>query len=654
MLVLPDDLAETLRHRLETALPDAQTLPRNPRSTLEPPRRETDSATRRALEAFETLSDSLRARSQNVLELEEKLGEGGMGVVHLATQLVLGRKVAVKMLRPDARGTSRVLDLLREAWTTGALEHPNVVPVYDVGTDEHGGPMVVLKRIEGLPWGEVMHDPATIASRFGANDPFEWNLRILVSVANALAFAHSRGIVHRDVKPENVMVGRFGEVYLLDWGLAVTMRDDDWRLPKASEATELAGTPSYMAPEMLGGQPERIGPRTDVYLLGAVLFEILTGEPPHDGPTMEAIFASVVLSEPKLGDAVAPEAARIVRRAMAREPDDRHGGIEELRAELEGFLEHRGSRALAARADVSRAALLAAIARDAPEDELYDALGECRFGYRAALASWAGNTEARDALAATLCAMAEHALATGDSHGAARLLRELPERPAELAGRVDAAERENVAAQERRAKLERELDPGPGARTRVYITAMMGALWVVVPAASELRGVPPTYGEMLLFLAVMLALLGGFGLWARDSLSKTLINRRASRTLLFVLFAQLVIDLAGASAGVPVPVTMALFPVLWSAALGTMSLWFEPRLWPSAIAGLCLAAFAMHYPTHVSGGIAVFDLAFVVNVAWAWLPREDLAVVEREFSRLVEAHGRRRRRRLSVVAPPRP
>jgi serine/threonine-protein kinase len=649
-----DSLDATVQARLETLSPEARTLPRGPRSTVEPSRHDTGDSTRRALDAFEAVSQSLRARSQDVLAIGDVIGEGGMGIVRRATQLVLGREVAVKTLRDGGRDRSRTLDLLREAWTTGALEHPNVVPVYDVGTDEHGGPMVVLKRIEGVAWSDVMHDPEAIHARFGAKDAREWNVRILISVTNALAFAHSRGVVHRDLKPENVMVGRFGEVYLLDWGLAVAMEGGDVRLPRAADANELAGTPAYMAPEMLGGQADRIGPRTDVYLCGAVLFEILRGEPPHDGPTMEALFASVARSEPRLGSSVPAEAARVVRRAMARDPEDRHPSVEALRADLEELLQHDGSRALAARADASRDELMQAIAADAPEDELYDRLGECRFGYRAALASWEGNADARAGLASALEAMAERALATGDPHGAARLVREHPSPSEWLVARVDKAVREREAEQQRLSALERELDPARGARTRVYIVAMMGALWVVVPAAGELRGEPPTYAEMLLFLAIMLALLSGFGAWAKESLGSTLVNRRASATLVFVLCAQALVDLAGWAADVPVRITMTAFPVLWAGILGAVSLWFEPRLWPSTGLALALVAFAMGFPRHISGGIAVFDLVFVANVAWAWLPREDLARAEGEVRRFVDARKRaidaRRRRLLRAVA----
>jgi serine/threonine-protein kinase len=382
-----------------------------------------------------------------------------------------------------------------------------------------------------------------------------------------------------------------------------------------------------------------------VYLLGAVLHEILTGDPPHDGPTMEAIVASVLLSEPRLPDSVPPEAARICRRAMSREHEDRHPSAEAFRAAIEDLLRHRGSHALSEGADASRARPEAAIAAGAPEDELYDLLGECRFGYRAALASWDGNAEARVGLSAALSAMAEHALVLGDPHGASRLVRELGDPPVELARRVVEAERAKDEEQRKLTALQRELDPGPGSRTRVVIAAAMGALWVSVPAATQLRDVEPTYGEMLGFLSAMVVLLGAFGLWARASLRATLINQRVARSLLFVLVAQAVMDVAGAWAGAPVRATMVMFPVLWSATLGTISIWFEPRFWPSAILGLALVAYAMRFPLYVSGGFAVFNLAFVINIAWAWLPRDDLARAEREVLRFVESrHGRRRRR----------
>jgi hypothetical protein len=176
----------------------------------------------------------------------ETIGQGGMGVVRLAEQVALGRRVAVKTLRPDRKSDQAAIDLLREAWVTGAVDHPNVVPVHDIGLDEDGSPVIVLKRIDGHSWAELMHDADRVRERFRVDDLLTWNLEILIQVLFALRFAHSRGIVHRDLKPDNVMIGDFGEVYLLDWGIALSLRDDPrpatWR-PRCSAATTRRRSP---------------------------------------------------------------------------------------------------------------------------------------------------------------------------------------------------------------------------------------------------------------------------------------------------------------------------------------------------------------------------------------------------------------------------
>jgi len=214
------------------------------------------------------------AASQSALVLREKLGEGGMAVVYVAVQTALGREVAVKTARDGDLDAARAL--VDEARITGALEHPNIVPVHDVGRDDQGRPLIVLKRIEGTPWSETI-----------ATAKLEWNLEQLVHVCRAVAFAHSRGILHRDLKPANVMVGEFGETYVLDWGIA---------LPVDSHNDEVAGTLAYMAPEMLAAEVLTV--RADVYLLGATLYEIVAGEPPHVAPSITASMLSIARSQP--------------------------------------------------------------------------------------------------------------------------------------------------------------------------------------------------------------------------------------------------------------------------------------------------------------------------------------------------------------------
>ena len=143
---------------------------------------------------------------------------------------------------------------------TGDLEHPNIVPIYDLGEDDKGVLFYAMKRVKGRPWDKVVGEKS-----------FDENLEIWMKVADAVAFAHSRGVVHRDLKPENVMLGDFGEVLLMDWGLAIVLDS-----PAAKKAG-MAGTPAYMPPEMAMGPVTRVGTPADIYLMGAILYEILTG-----------------------------------------------------------------------------------------------------------------------------------------------------------------------------------------------------------------------------------------------------------------------------------------------------------------------------------------------------------------------------------------
>src|SRR5690606_26042988 len=158
------------------------------------------------------------------LELLEVLGQGGMGIVRRARQRSLERDVAVKSLRPEIRGRATVDALLEEARIAARLDHPNVLPIHALGRDPAGRPLLVLKRCEGETRGALLRrsgHPFWSETRRWSRDPLARNLEILREVCDAVEYAHSRGVLHRDLKPDNVMVGRFGEVYLMDWGLAV-------------------------------------------------------------------------------------------------------------------------------------------------------------------------------------------------------------------------------------------------------------------------------------------------------------------------------------------------------------------------------------------------------------------------------------------------
>lgn len=615
-----DDLAATV------AATYAKTLVRNPRSTVEPPRPDSDDRTRKALAAWQALTAGPTSRNGR-LAIERTLGEGGMGVVRLAEQLSVGRKVAVKTLREGQDEKDAVLKLLREAWITGALEHPNIVPIYDVGVDANGGPQIVLKRIEGVAWRDVIIDPEQIERRFNADDALEWNLRILAQVSRAVHFAHARGILHRDLKPDNVMIGAFGEVYVLDWGIAVALRDDgSGRFPLAAESNDMAGTPVYMAPEMLGGEPQKLGVHTDVYLLGAILFEIIAGRPPHDEANMQAIISSVIVSEPKVPVDVAPELAQIVRRAMARDPEDRFGTADELRIAVEDYLRHRGSMQIAADATKSLTRLHSALAAGAQRRVLYNLLGECRFGYRAALVEFDDNEEARAGLRDALMAMARWELDQKDPDSAALIIDELDPQPRELLARLEEVRAERAIEAERVArlqKIEQDLDKGPGARTRVFIASILGALWIASPLVRHFSKNPlfrSHWGTLIIDVSQIVLILG-LGYWARESMLKTAVNRRLSAVMVITFVAQGILGLGLWQVGIDPQTIHWAHLFLWSLMLGVMAIFLEPGMWPSAVLTAVWFLVAAKRLEYLYLGMALVDTFIVANLLAVWSPR---------------------------------
>ena len=444
-----EQVAHTLRMNVPDFVDVSETIGQNPNSTIEPAQRaSSDMQGRRALEGLGARRDDRGITSG--LDMERTIGEGGMGIVRLATQRSLGRKVAVKTLRPSVRSEAATLRLLREAWVTGTLEHPNIVPVYDLGLDEDGSPIIVLKRIEGVEWGEVMRDAEVCRERYGAADLLEHNLRILVQLCNAVSLAHARGVLHRDLKPENVMIGSFGEVYLVDWGIAVSLTADvAGRLPLAVDQNEMAGTPCYMAPEMLGALG-KLSERTDVYLLGAILHEVLTGAPPHTG-TFKQIVGSILMSTFFYDAGVPKELAEIARRAMCREPEGRFESAEELRLRVEWYLRHRGSLAISAEASRRLDDMEALVASGVPlhsiHDQLYHLFAECRFGFRQALNASVDNETARLGLRRAIETVVRFELEREAPDAAAGALAELEDPPSDLVKRVKdarAAERKKM------------------------------------------------------------------------------------------------------------------------------------------------------------------------------------------------------------------
>lgn len=621
---MSDEIRRSVEARWSTIEPFAATIERDPRSTIAP---SAPGMATRDRAGVAMLHEIGQGGSQGLV-VERTLGQGGMGVVQLATQRSVGRKVAIKTTREvgDVRASGK---LLREAWITGALEHPNVVPVYDVAVSEAGAPLVVMKRIEGALWSDLVSDPGALRERFGVRDPLEWNLRTLVQVMNALVFAHDRGILHRDLKPENVMIGRFGEVYVLDWGLAVSLRDEsEGRLPLARDAVEMAGTPCYMAPEMLGGQAERLSERTDVYLLGAILYEIVSGSPPHRGTELMALVGSIVLSNPQLPPGVPSLLARAIVKAMAREPEQRHTSVAELRAEVEAYLLHRGSMRLADRA-VQIAGRLADELDDGRLDDeahrraVYAQFAECRFAFRAALGEWEGNEAARGGLAQIVLRLCEAELATGDPRSAATLLAELDHAPPALAARVRAEVEKRRDAEERLAAITRELDPTTGTRTRAFLGGVLGTVWTTVPFVAQWADRQGRFtNEVGLAGSVMIL---GFALalavWARDSMTKTEHNRRVLASVGVVLVAQVMLRTAGLIMHVSTDSGHLYSLFLWAISTAFIVIHVERRLLLPAVSfsvGFLLAAWRREWVYEIA---SVTNGILTLSAVWVWFPR---------------------------------
>ena len=335
---------------------------------------------------IETLGSG-ESDSRERYTLSHLYAKGGMGQVWLAHDAALGREIALKELRPDQAGNSEVCSrFLTEARVTAQLEHPGIVPVYELGETEP--PFYTMRFVKGGTLSQATRayhkdraagtaDPVGMVKLLGA----------FVGVCHALAYAHSRGVIHRDLKGQNIVMGDFGEVIVLDWGLAKRIEptagmapavpdslalaestapghaDADDTLPPeheprngtgsrprpgSSSGTErtvqgqLLGTPAYMAPEQAEGRQHQTDCRTDVYGLGAILYEILTGQPPFHARTTTELLKKVRQEPPRpprqINHQVAPALQAICLKALAKVPENRYASATELAQEVQRYL----------------------------------------------------------------------------------------------------------------------------------------------------------------------------------------------------------------------------------------------------------------------------------------------------------------------------
>ncbi len=291
-----------------------------------------------------------------------EMARGGSAVLRAGLDSVIGRMVAIKSLLPENKKDRRERRrLLREARVTAQLQHPNTVPVYDIGDDQEQGVYFVMKRISGENFFEVLKRIARGDEATAEAFPIQRRLDIVADACQALAYAHARGVIHRDFKPENIWVGNFGEVVLLDWGVAkvwghaddnqpisrstlkAQLHQDEHQLQTLTGGGQRPGTPLYMSPEQVDGN-RGIDERSDIFSAGVVLYEMLALREPFRGANIDETFENIRNKDIQAPSKRSPDrdipsaADRVVMRAIQKRPGDRYQSMRDLIHDLRALL----------------------------------------------------------------------------------------------------------------------------------------------------------------------------------------------------------------------------------------------------------------------------------------------------------------------------
>jgi PAS domain S-box-containing protein len=379
----------------------------------------------------EIAGPGVRATEGTDYRLIGTLGSGGTGIVYQAHQRAIDREVAVKVLRDElANDPLSRRRFLQEARTLGSLDHPNVIALHELGVGPNGELFYSMKRIEGTSWDRSLDDLY-----------LSENIDILIRVANAIRYAHSRGLIHRDIKPENVMIGPFGEVLVADWGLALSFTRMQQRV---AAHHSIGGTPAYMAPELASGDTNAQGVHTDVYLLGAVLYRILTGFAPHGGATLVECIRAAAANE-ILPNALSGGWIDLAMKAMATDPKDRYPDVASFIEAINQQQLHQQSEDLVRRAKKSISKT-----GQSPTHQDYSVAEAL---VREAIDVWPENRDAARLLATLQSDHARAAAVHGDFDLALILLNDVGMGNSELAARVKRDRQNRLEQASREAKF---------------------------------------------------------------------------------------------------------------------------------------------------------------------------------------------------------
>jgi serine/threonine-protein kinase len=307
------------------------------------------------------------AEERQRFERVRVLGEGGMGLVELARDNDIRRTVAVKRIHADGQADDALLRFADEVRIVGQLEHPAIVPVYDVGRDESGQVYLVMKHLNGETMEQVIEKLRAREPAYVERYSIEYRVHLFLAVLDAIRYAHARGVIHRDLKPANVMIGPYGEVTVLDWGIAKpigggasatadvqplerTLVDSHDKRLQQTQFGSLAGTPLYMSPEQAAGRNDDLDERSDVYSLCVLFYEWLALKHPIQGKqTITEVLAAIISGEAEttrvfeaaLLAGVPAEWVHIVKRGLTRDRDRRFSSVAQLEDAVKGVLNGR-------------------------------------------------------------------------------------------------------------------------------------------------------------------------------------------------------------------------------------------------------------------------------------------------------------------------
>jgi len=506
----------------------------------------------------------------------------------------------VKVLQPAPDAPQEVADDLRaEARLLGRLDHPNILPIHAV-LDDEDGLQVLVASVPGATWEQRLSQPHVLRDAFGASDVLAWHGRVLLEVCRAVRFAHEHGYLHRGISAEAVWIGDLGEVYLVDWALAVPSRG---ALPLArTQLTDLRSA-GYQPPEMIMRSAGRVSVRTDVYQLGGLLYRILTGSPPHEEhDDVDEILKNVLFRDPPIPHDAPPPLARVCKRALSRNPEARYADVASFAAALEEALAQRGAWQIAAQAD-AHFDTLQRLLREDPVDTaaVYRTFGAVRLGYEQVLADAPELQSAGLRLDRAAEMFVQHLIEAQDLPAAEAVLSTLGRPVDHLRADIDeaAAKQEGPSeAQQVLAAHGRARDPRRDASRRTWLGAVLALLWVPTPLA-HLVAEDTGWTPLGMVVGCVLLTVAAAGLARLTGIERT--SSRLTR------------DLAGwavwGTAGLATVLAVATFAGLDAAQLRTVI---------AACVALIAATGAFSIDGRMLGAAAGFGASAVISLAWPW------------------------------------